>query len=287
IREPQTLDRIFRVATFFSKKWTQQAGHTGQSLGSLRWQQVLDSFSVFTALPDRGTFYNPGRAMLPSLLAPLFFVGVFVLAARWRRPPALSLLAWILVVLTLGSVLINTAATFQRLLGLYPAVILVTAIGLETGARALSQRLSLKGVTPGRLVYAALVVAAASNLFFYFYVFNTRVVWKPADYEAVPIAVREYGRLDGQGTFILHTRIGVGEDGTMYRPLVKLAAGQDFLGSTPQMDLSASPRPIRFYLLHDKLDDLPNLQQTYPGGEVRSYWRRADWELIMIRYTLP
>ena len=132
-----------------------------------------------------------------------------------------------------------------------------------------------------------MVFGVASNLFFYFSKFNTRIVWKPADYEAVPIAVREYDQLNGEGTYVLHTRIGVGDDGTMFRPLIKLAAGQDFLGSTPQMDLDAFPRPIHFYILHDKLDELPELELAYPGGEVSRYWRSADWELIMIRYTLP
>ena len=130
-------------------------------------------------------------------------------------------------------------------------------------------------------------MALISNLVFYFYVFNTRVVWKPADYEAVPIAIREYGQSDEEGTFTLHTRMGVGEDGTMYRPLVKLAAGQDFQGSTHQQDLGESPRPLHFYILHDKLDDLPIFMQTYPGGEVSYYLRSADWEIIMIRYSVP
>ena len=80
------------------------------------WQHILDSISVFTVLPDRGSFYNSGRPMLPFLLAPLFYLGLLFLFILWRRPLGQSLLTWLLVVLTLGSVLINTAATLQRLL---------------------------------------------------------------------------------------------------------------------------------------------------------------------------
>lgn len=287
IREPQSLDRVVRVATFFTKKWEMESVDTGQSLSTLRWQQVRDSLLVFTVEPDRGTFYHPGRAMLSSILAPLFFIGILILIKEWRQPSRLSLLSWIVVILTLGSVLINTAATFQRLLGLYPAVILVTALGLERSAEGLRRVLPINWLTSGRLAGVLVAVAVVSNLFFYFIFFNTRVVWKPPDYEAGAIVVHEYRQLDGQGTFVLHTRLGVDDDGTIYLPLFKLATGNDFIGSLSLVDSEKNPRPIYFYLFHDKLADLPDLKESFPGGDIRVYRRQADGEMIMIRYTVP
>lgn len=285
-RQPEALDRIVRVATLFTKTWETQSQDTGESLGQIRWQQVRDSFLVFTVVPDRGTFYQPGRAMLSSFLAPLFFVGLVALFASWRQPSRLSLLAWILVFLTLGSILINTAATFQRLLGMYPAVILVAAVGMEAGARALGRVLPFKWPRPARLAFVLVALVALSNLYFYFWTFQTQVVWKPPDYEAAAIAVYEYQQSRAQGTFVLDTRLGVDEDGTIYLPLFKLA-GEDFIGSLSQVDPHTTARPVYFYLFHDKLDDLVAIKTDFPGGQARVYRRQADGQLIMIRYTAP
>jgi hypothetical protein len=285
-RQPEALDRIVRVATFFTKTWETQSQDTGEPIGQIRWNQVRDSFLVVTAVPDRGTFYQPGRAMLSSFLAPLFFVGLWVLFAGWRQPARLSLLVWILVFLTLGSILINTAATFQRLLGMYPAVILVVAVGLEAGARALSRVLPFKWPRPERLAAVWVALAAISNLYFYFWTFQTQVVWKPPDYEAAAIAVHEYDQFEAQGTFVLDTRLGVGDDGTIYLPLFKLA-GKDFIGDLSQVDLQTAARPVYFYLFYDKLDDLSAIRADFPGGQAQVYRRQADGQLIMIRYTVP
>lgn len=287
VREPQSMDRVTRVATFFTKKLENQADQNDQSLATLRWKQVRDSLLVFTVLPDRGSFYNAGRAMLPSLLAPLFIIGLIVLFARWKHPASLSTLAWLFVILTLGSVMINTAATFQRLLGLYPVVILVTAIGLETSVVALCQRLPIKSITAGRIAYIFISIAAVSSVYFYFNTFNNHRVWKPPDYDTTAIIAREHEKLDGQGTFVLQTLLGVGDDGTIYLPLIKLLDDENIRGKASQVAVTEDKRPLRFYIFHDKFDDLPGIQERYPGGEVRKYLREADGELILIRYTVP
>jgi hypothetical protein len=287
VREPQSLDRIVRVATFFTKKWENQADQNGQSILSLRLQQVRSSLLVFTVLPDQGSFYNSGRSMLPPILAPLFIIGFLVLIGGWKKLAGLSTIAWILVTLTLGSILINTAGTFQRLLGLYPAVLITTAVGLETTSVAIYRRLSLKGFTPGKMAYLVVVLASISSVYFYFNTFNTRRVWKPPDYYAGAIVAREYTRLNEDGTFILQTLLGVGEDGTIYLPLIKLIDQGNFHAGTSQLSASSDDRPYRFYFFYDKFDTLPDIQARYPGGKVKEYRRPADRELILIRYTVP
>jgi len=287
IRDPQSLDRVVRVATFFTKTWESVADQTGQSLIALRWGQVRDSLLTFTVLPDQGSFYNSGRAMLPPLLAPFFLIGILVLIARWKKPASLSTLAWILVFLVLGSILINTAATFQRLLGMYPAVILATAIGLESSAVIIYQRLSIKRLTPGRIAYIVVALGAVSSIYFYFNTFNTRRVWKPPDYDAGAIVAREHTQLKEKGTFIMQTLLGIGEDGTIYLPLIKLVDDGDFRGNVSQVADITDDRPFRFYFFYDKFDELPNIQARYPDGEVREYRRPADGELVLIRYKVP
>jgi hypothetical protein len=287
IRNPESLDRVVRVATFFTKTWENMAEQTGQPISVLRWGHVRDSLLTFTVLADQGSFYNSGRAMLPPLLAPFFIIGILVLITRWKKPASLSTLAWILVFLLLGSILINTAATFQRLLGMYPAVILATAIGLDYSASTICQRLSLKRLTPGRITYIVAAFAAVSSVYFYFNTFNNQQVWKPPDYDAVAIMAREHTQLKGNGTFIMETLLGIGEDGTIYLPLIKLIDDGGFRGNASQISDNMDDKPFRFYFFYDKFDELPNIQALYPGGEIRKYRRPADGELVLIRYSVP
>jgi len=287
IRDPYTLDRIPRVATFFTKKFVEQADKTGETVADLRWQQVRDSLLVFTVVPDRGTFYNPGRAMLPSILAPLFFVGVLVLFLGWKKPASLGTLVWMGVFLTLGSALINTAATFQRLLGLYPAVILVTALGLETSAEVITRQIPAKKLTANWIMAVVTLMAALGSLYFYFLVFNTQIVWKVSDQEAAAVMAREYEEFNGEGTFVLNTQLGVGEDGTVYLPMMKIVAGTGIVGSLSLIDLDTDERPIRIYFFYDKFEELSDVRNQFPGGDIRGYRRPADGEIILIRYTIP
>jgi hypothetical protein len=136
------------------------------------------------------------------------------------------------------------------------------------------------------LAAVLVALAAISNLYFYFWTFQTQVVWKPPDYEAAAIAVHEYDQFKAQGTFVLDTRLGVGDDGTIYLPLFKLA-GKDFIADLSLVDLQTAARPVYFYLFYDKLDDLSAIRADFPGGQTQVYRRQADGQLIMIRYTVP
>jgi len=286
-RDPYTLDRIPRVATIFTKKFVTESDKTGESVGNLRWQQVEDSFLVFTVVPDRGSFYKPDRAMLPSILAPLFYIGVLVLFLNWRKPVSQSILLWILVFITLGSVMINTAATFQRLLGMYPAVLLVVALGLEASAEVVPQQTVFKKLTTNGIMAIVTLLAAVGSLYFYFSVFQYQIVWKVSDQEAAAMVAREYVNFEGEGTFALHTRLGIGEDGTVYLPMMKIVAGNNFIGDISQINPETAERPIRIYFFYDKFEELSDVRNQFPGGDIKGYRRYADGEILLIRYTIP
>lgn len=289
IRHPDTLTGHLKlVAVPFSDVLENRARQTGQSVATVRWHQVRDSLLVFTAVADRGSFYNSGRPMLPSVVAPFFFIGwvALIVKVKQRRPASLGTLAWIIVILVLGSVLIGDAATFQRLLGLLPAAILVVAIGLDASVSALCRAQQWSLERANWIAYVTAAIVAMISVHFYFAVFNTQAVWKRADQEAIAVAALDYERMQGQGTFVLHTENGVAADGTIYHPLIKLVAGEDCLGSVSQVGPD-HPRPIRFYILPDKFDDLAGLMTRFPDGNVWEYRRRADGELLLVRYAVP
>jgi 4-amino-4-deoxy-L-arabinose transferase-like glycosyltransferase len=288
-RHPDALlARLESVTVPLSNVLQDRAQRTNQSSATILWHQVRDSLLVFTAVPDRGSFYNSGRPMLPPILAPFFFIGLIVLCSRWRHPASLGTLAWVTTILILGSVLIGDAATFQRLLGLLPAAILVAAVGLNSSAEALCQAQQWPQDRARWIACLAAVIVAVLNVHFYFDIFNTQTVWKRADQEAIAVAALEYEHLHGQGTFVLHTAHGVGEDGTVYHSLISFVAGEDFCGQVSKVAMNTdNPKPLRFYILPDKSDDLSLLTARFPGGDVQEYRRQADGELLLTRYTVP
>jgi 4-amino-4-deoxy-L-arabinose transferase-like glycosyltransferase len=289
IRQPDALMGHIRLVTVpLSDALQNRAQQTDQSMATMWWHQIRDSLLVFTAVADRGSFYNSGRPMLPPISAPFFFAGLVALLvkAKQRQPASLGTLAWIVVILTLGSVLIGDAATFQRLLGLLPAAILVVAIGLDASVEALRRAQQWSLDRAKWVAYTATAIVALISTHFYFAVFNTQIVWKRADQEAIAVAALDYERLQGQGTFVLHTEIGVGADGTVYQSPIKLVAGERYLGNISQV-APDDPEPVRFYILPDRFDELPELEARFPGGDMWEYRRRADGEVLLVRYTVP
>ena len=183
--------------------------------------------------------------------------------------------------------MINTAATFQRLLGMYPAVLLVVALGLEASAEVVTQQTVFKKLTTNGIMAIVTLLAAVGSLYFYFSVFQYQIVWKVSDQEAAAMVAREYVNFEGEGTFALHTRLGIGEDGTVYLPMMKIVAGNNFIGDISQINPETAERPIRIYFFYDKFEELSDVRNQFPGGDIKGYRRYADGEILLIRYTIP
>jgi|GEM_PF-3252099 len=286
LRNPGSVSEHLFLTMPFSDKMQQLSAQMGLPEWKLWWYQVRDSLLVFTAVPDRGTFYHPQQAMLHPAQGPIFLIGLLAVFARIKKPAYQGLVAWMLVVLTLGSVLITDAATFHRLLGVLPAAILVVAIGIDAGAERLAQAL---GWTPQAATRVAAVVAVclvALDIHFYFGVYNVHQAYKTPTQEAVTVAALDYERHRGQGAFLLCTHEGVDASGKVYHSPTAYVSGDRFLGCVPAVLDHLDPnQPLRFYILPDQADILPELQSRFPGGALTEYRRRMDGLLLLTRYV--
>ena len=286
LRNPGSVSEHLFLTMPFSDKMQQLSAQMGLPEWKLWWYQVRDSLLVFTAVPDRGTFYHPQQAMLHPAQGPIFLIGLLAVFARIKKPAYQGLVAWMLVVLTLGSVLITDAATFHRLLGVLPAAILVVAIGIDAGAEKLAQAL---GWTPQAATRVAAVVAVclvALDIHFYFGVYNVHQAYKTPTQEAVTVAALDYERHRGQGAFLLCTHEGVDASGKVYHSPTAYVSGDRFLGCVPAvLDRLDPNQPLRFYILPDQADILPELQSRFPGGVLTEYRRRMDGLLLLTRYV--
>ncbi|MDH7489333.1 MAG: glycosyltransferase family 39 protein [Anaerolineae bacterium] len=287
LRSPGSVSEHLFLTMPFSDKMQQLSAQMGLPEWKLWWYQVRDSLLVFTVTPDRGTFYHPQQAMLHPAQGPIFLIGLLAVFARIKKPAYQGLVAWMLVVLTLGSVLITDAATFHRLLGVLPAAILAVAIGLDAGVEKLAQTVGWTPQMASRVAALVAVVLIALDIHFYFGVYNVHQAYKTPTQEAVTIAALDYEWNQGHGTFLLCTREGVDESGKVYHSPTAFVSHERFLGCVPAvLDRLNTEQPLHFYILPDQADILPVLQARFPGGRVEEYKRRMDGMVLVMKYAV-
>ncbi len=287
LRSPGSVSEHLFLTMPFSDKMQQLSAQMGLPEWKLWWYQVRDSLLVFTVTPDRGTFYHPQQAMLHPAQGPIFLIGLLAVFARIKKPAYQGLVAWMLVVLTLGSVLITDAATFHRLLGVLPAAILVVAIGLDAGVAKLAQTVGWTPQVASRVAALVAVVLIALDIHFYFGVYNVHQAYKTPTQEAVTLAALDYERNQGHGTFLLCTHEGVDASGRVYHSPTAYVSRDRFLGCVPAvLDRLNPEQPLHFYVLPDQADILPVLQARFPGGTIEEYKRRMDGMVLVRKYTV-
>jgi 4-amino-4-deoxy-L-arabinose transferase-like glycosyltransferase len=133
--------------------WTAKDG--GELLGTLL-RQVGRGFGMFFWRGDTIPRHNlPGRPIFDLLVAPFFIVGTLWAARQWRRPAALLVLLWSVVMLA-PTILAEDAPHFLRAVGVLPFVLLLAALGLDVAYRKLAARVSRHWL-PGALVGIILV----------------------------------------------------------------------------------------------------------------------------------
>jgi len=95
------------------------------------WQHVGRSLGLFLWKGDTILRHNPaGRPVFDIFMALPFLVGVGWCLRRLRRPAALALLSWLLIMLG-PTILAEDAPHFLRAAGLLPAVTVLPALGLS------------------------------------------------------------------------------------------------------------------------------------------------------------
>lgn len=147
------------------------------------WHVAL-SFLTTIFLPDLSWFYGDRNPYLPDFLAPLALVGVCALLRRWREPGAQVVLLWVIGALAAQSLLYDNVGS-PRYVVIFPALVLLVAVGVEGLLDALRPLLSAQAILPRadrmmRGLAALLVMALAVHQVDYYFQpylahFNTNI----------------------------------------------------------------------------------------------------------------
>ncbi len=101
------------------------------SFGGALWRHGWQALGLFFVRGDHIVRHNPaGRPMFDLLMAVPFLVGLGWCLVNWRRPAAVAVLLWTVVMLG-PTVLAEDTPHFLRAAGVLPAAVMLPAVGLS------------------------------------------------------------------------------------------------------------------------------------------------------------
>lgn len=221
------------------------------------------------------------RPVFDPFLSILFWLGVVVLAWRWKRPSSILLAAWAGVML-LAVVLTDGAPTYTRIFGAIPALAAIAALGAGTIANHVWFR-----VRGSWLVALLLLLSLTTTINDYF----VRWAHDPQLYEDFQVAEWQAGhlaldRLAEGDVYLIPNQIDEAH------PTLDLLLRDTAVRTFPADCLVYQAHPERplSYLIHrpSAPDTLAALQAVYPTGDlaesiVNPRTGAADYKL----WTIP
>lgn len=137
----------------------------GTALGDL-WLRLRNPLLAYVSAPDPSLFYGGQTALLLPVLLPPFFVGVALLLRHLRGLSATLLLLW-LGGTAVGSSLLAINTLSPRFVVVFPALMLVTAVGLVSGLHLLADDAALRRRVVISVTVLALLLAGGQAVYYF------------------------------------------------------------------------------------------------------------------------
>ena len=133
------------------------------ALRTAHLEHIAVSLLLYVYLPDRSWFYTNDTPLVNGYLAPFFLAGLVIAAWRWRTPGALLLWLW-LITNALGASTLIDSASMPRFVVMFPALVLLAALGIGELADLLTPRSwpevrRVRAARSGAVIVAGVVVA--------------------------------------------------------------------------------------------------------------------------------
>ncbi|MDF1515101.1 MAG: glycosyltransferase family 39 protein [Anaerolineae bacterium] len=270
---PSALTERYNAVSIFASGWlTREVVITGRSAFRLLLEQFWKSATAFHLTPDPVFWYFPQRPLADVISGVLMLVGMALCIWRWKWPSRALILIWFWSTLVMAWVLTENPPSSQRGLLLVPAFAYLAALGFDT-----LWTWHMRGQQSVRLVLSGLlVVSLCANLFFYFAIYTPRrtygnptaeIATRVAQYtlnNPEPVCRDPEGQAcTGMIYFMGPPRL-YWEFGSMAF-LLRHFPGQDVMPQSLPADIST---PARFVLVEDRIGEIGELTQAYPGGHM-------------------
>lgn len=224
-------------------------------------------------LPDTSAFYYGGETgLILPILVPLFFLGLAIAVWRWRREGSL-LLMWVGLTI-LGNSLIADNTWTARYVVVFPALILLIAMGIRFVLPLLIPTVSRRWQVIGVGLLAVLCVGQVLYYFtIHMLIYNQQI--RPfLDHQDV--GFRTVGMADGTSTYLLTDELTLELHITTLHRLtdtdIDFRILQPFEFPYDLMAVLSSGTETVFFLEPEDTPTLHTLQATYPQRLDGPYW---------------
>jgi hypothetical protein len=296
IDRPADLVSRSRQVSIFASGWLEREQQiTGRSRMSLLLEQFWKAISAFNYTLDPTFWYHPSVPLLDFVGGVLFVLGLVWAMAHCRSPANGLLLIWFWLALGLGWVLTENPPSSQRMTVIAPALAVLIGLGLNwlmvLGRYVLGPAVTtVQGSEWRSWNYVAgwlLAIVAVLNLRYYFWDYTpSRIYGNPTAEVATELSRYLSRQKDGSIVYFYGPPFIYWDFGT----LAYMARGVEGVDVIPQGDggipIPDLRREARFFFHPERLEELPAVQERFPGGENRRAYSSADGRLLYVLYEV-
>lgn len=301
---PGNFSARFNQINFFRWLDNELARPDHDGVFTLVVRQVWRSISAFNYTRDPTFWYGAQIPLLDFISGILFALGVVAAISQWRRSVMRLILYWFAFAIIFGWVMTENAPSSMRVVIVAPAIALLVALGLD-------QLLILAQWTIGGsreqwnwVAVTLLAVAALLNVQYYFIVYTPARFYGNPTAETATVFARYLHDDSVASRYAVKPAIGEDQESQPFvyfygPPFLYYDFGtiqfiaRDVSGvDVPPKDQDPEFRtqvlgPTLFFVLRERLDELPTIQARYPNGQLREFFSKANGRLMFVIYEVP
>lgn len=307
-RNPDLFGARFNAVGIFGGDWINlEAARVGKTAWEIFMRQMSEAGQIFISIRETIGFYAAAKPLFSLVESALLVMGMGYAVSRINHPVYLVLVIWFWAVVLLGGAMTIPATATQRFIPAFPAAVILIADALDQAVVMLHRQANL----PKRLMNLGIVLLVAwiaiNHLVDYFH--NYRIngyynrPYEEVQYESIDIELqlgKEY-RYVLIGAPRLYLEFGDyrylldGYDQTEVFEAQEINSAllyqkADDLGvDASTLSLTDSPaRPTFYVAIPDRVDELRQIVQEYPGGTwIREGRRYRPAETLFYGYIYP
>jgi 4-amino-4-deoxy-L-arabinose transferase-like glycosyltransferase len=270
---PMDLSARWAMLGIFPSGWVDaQVESTGRSVLSVLADQFLKAALGFNYTTDPSFHYRPGIPLLDFVTSVFFVFGLTYAIIRWRRREYFVLVAWLLLNVILGGMLLKDPPWSPRFVISIPPVVLCMTLGMVKVAEFVRGALREQRSVALALSAALVLIGSWQSIWFYF-----------GDYTP--------NRLLGErntevANDLGHYLVALGPDYHCYLfgaprlyyghpPIAFLARGIQGTDVVDRLegavDFVNAERNAVFVFLPERIGELDMIQRYYPAGRQREF----------------
>jgi len=246
--------------------------------GVLR-EQTRRTLDGFATIGDASTQYGTAQPILSPFSLPFFLVGIGLALWHIRQQRYFVPLAWLVLILVFGSILVLDPPSYTRLVGAFPIVCLFVAVGIDALVQVLERRRLLQPRDAATLCGLVLLQAAAFNLVGY-YNFLGRMDVMPREWDVLKVMANTGPKVD----YYLFTGPFLYADHAVF---TLFADGARTVSGFSETDIPDRLARDTVFVLTPEFRRLGVvIQERLPGAELEVYRSQGQSQVFVYRCTV-